>query len=63
MEGGRRIVMHEFPKKDIGYPEDMGRRARRFSVRGYIINLPRRDVRAAVLDRLSDGTECADCAA
>ena len=37
MEGGRRIVSHEFPKKDLGYSEDMGRKLTEFSVRGYII--------------------------
>ena len=36
-ESGRRIVTHEFPKKDLPYSEDMGRRAVEFSVRGYII--------------------------
>jgi prophage DNA circulation protein len=40
VENGRRIVVHEFPKKDIPYPEDMGRRARQFTVRGYCITYP-----------------------
>jgi hypothetical protein len=39
-ENGRRIVTHEFPKKDLPYSEDMGRRAIEFSVRGYIIQYP-----------------------
>jgi hypothetical protein len=39
-ESGRRIVTHEFPKKDLPYAEDMGRRAIEFSVRGYIIAYP-----------------------
>lgn len=39
-ESGRRIVMHEFPKKDLPYGEDMGRRAIEFTVRGYIIQFP-----------------------
>jgi hypothetical protein len=39
-ESGRRIVVHEFPKKDIPYSEDMGRRARAFTVRGYCITYP-----------------------
>ena len=37
---GRRIVAHEFPKKDIPYSEDMGRRIRRFAVTAYIIYSP-----------------------
>jgi prophage DNA circulation protein len=40
-ESGRRIVNHEFPKRDVPYAEDMGRRAREFTVRGYIIVYPR----------------------
>jgi prophage DNA circulation protein len=36
-ENGRRIVVHEFPKKDTPYAEDMGKRAIEFSVRGYCI--------------------------
>jgi len=40
LENGRRIVVHEFPKKDTPYPEDMGRRAKMFSVRGYCITYP-----------------------
>ena len=34
---GRRIVLHEFPKRDIPLAEDMGRAAHRFSVTGYVI--------------------------
>jgi DNA circularisation protein N-terminus len=40
-EGGRRIVVHEFPKKDLPYSEDMGRSATTFTVRGYCIVYPR----------------------
>jgi prophage DNA circulation protein len=39
-DSGRRIVTHEFPKRDIPYAEDMGRRVREFTVRGYIIVYP-----------------------
>jgi hypothetical protein len=39
-EGGRRIVVHEFPKKEWPYAEDMGRKATEFTVRGYIIQFP-----------------------
>jgi hypothetical protein len=35
--GGRRIVTHQFPKRDMPYSEDMGRRATEFMVRGYVI--------------------------
>jgi prophage DNA circulation protein len=39
-DGGRRLVVHEFPKKDRPYAEDMGRRAYGFTVRGYVIAYP-----------------------
>lgn len=35
--GGRRVAPHEFPKKDVGYAEDMGKRLKRFRVTGYVI--------------------------
>ena len=63
-ECGRRIVLHEFPKRDIPYAEDMGRRVKEFSVRGYCITFPvdtnidlyRRDYRIA-RDKLIDALE------
>lgn len=36
-EGGRRNEPHEFPKRNQGLTEDMGRRLRIFPVDGYII--------------------------
>jgi prophage DNA circulation protein len=39
-EGGRRIVEHEFPKRDLPYAEDLGRKAQEFTVRGYFITYP-----------------------
>jgi prophage DNA circulation protein len=39
-DNGRRIVIHEFPKKEEPYSEDMGRHAKKFSVRGYCITYP-----------------------
>jgi prophage DNA circulation protein len=40
-ESGRRIVEHEFPKKDLPYAEDMGRHYREFTIRGYCMVFPR----------------------
>lgn len=37
---GRRIVEHEYPKRDDPYAEDMGRRAKRFAITAYIIQSP-----------------------
>jgi prophage DNA circulation protein len=50
-ESGRRIVVHEFPKKEVPYSEDMGRRAVTFSVRGYCIVYPHEDASAPDLYR------------
>jgi len=64
-ESGRRVVTHEFPKKDLPYSEDMGRRAIEFSVRGYCVQfvtdanaLYQRDYttpRDELMDRLETG--------
>lgn len=35
--GGRRVVLHEYPKKDTPYAEDMGRAATRYQITGYLI--------------------------
>jgi prophage DNA circulation protein len=39
-ENGRRIITHEFPKKEQPYSEDMGRRAKSFTIRAYCITSP-----------------------
>ncbi len=39
---GRRGVIHEYPKRNDPYAEDMGRSARRFQFSGYLIYKPRR---------------------
>lgn len=42
---GRRVVTHEYPQRDIPFSEDLGRKARRFTITGYLVgpsyNLPR----------------------
>jgi prophage DNA circulation protein len=40
IESGRRIVEHEYPKRDLPYSEDMGHRAFTWEIRGYIICYP-----------------------
>jgi prophage DNA circulation protein len=67
-ESGRRIAVHEFPKKEDPYSEDMGKRAISFSVRGYCVVYPHdsgsdlllyrrdyRDARDALQERLETG--------
>jgi len=34
---GRRTVLHEYPKRDDPYAEDLGRHARRYQIVGYVI--------------------------
>lgn len=34
---GRRVVTHEYPQRDVPFSEDLGRKARRFSVTGYLV--------------------------
>jgi len=35
--GGRRGVVHEFPKQDLPFVEDMGRKARSFNLEAYVL--------------------------
>jgi len=35
--GGRRVALHQYPKRNIPYAEDMGRTANSFTVQGYLI--------------------------
>jgi hypothetical protein len=39
-EGGRRVVEHQFPKKEDPFGEDMGREAQSFSIRAYYATFP-----------------------
>lgn len=39
---GRRGVVHEYPKRNTPYAEDMGRHVRRFQISGYLIYRPRK---------------------
>jgi prophage DNA circulation protein len=56
---GRRIQTHEFPKRDVPWSEDMGRRAKRFPVTAYIIGTnytAARDQLIAQLEKEGTGT-------
>jgi len=37
IDGGRRIVVHEFPLSELPYNEDMGQQARRFELEAYVV--------------------------
>lgn len=56
--GGRRAIVHQYPKRNVPYSEDMGRSARRFAVNGYLIGpnyLLLRDILIAALERNGPG--------
>jgi prophage DNA circulation protein len=36
-QGGRRVALHEYPKRNVPYAEDMGKKALHFIVQGYLI--------------------------
>lgn len=58
--GGRRVVVHEFPFRDDPFLEDLGRKARRFRVEGYVIGddyLVQRDALLAALEDTSEPGE------
>ena len=40
-DSGRRLVVHEFPKRERPYVEDMGKRTLAYTVRGYVIQYMR----------------------
>ena len=48
--GGRRIQTHEYPGRDEPFSEDLGRRARQFSVEAYIVGDDYMERRDALLD-------------
>lgn len=37
---GRRVVQHEYPKREFPYAEDMGRQSMRYQMQGYVIQGP-----------------------
>jgi len=47
---GRRAVVHEYPRRDVPFTEDLGRKARRFSVRAFVIGDDYTTRRDALLD-------------
>ncbi len=61
--GGRRNVTHEFPERDTPFTEDLGRRARRWQITGYVICSPKtpdyfpaRDALVAACEAYGPGT-------
>lgn len=50
---GRRTVVHEYPKRNVPYAEDMGRSAIRYQITGYLI-LRDKGIRGNLLSQISD---------
>lgn len=50
---GRRTILHQYPQRDLPYVEDIGRKARQFTVRGFVIG----DLYHVTRDLLLDAME------
>jgi prophage DNA circulation protein len=55
LETGRRVQVHEYPQRDAPYVEDLGRKARRYDICGWLIGDDYMDQR----DRLQQAVESA----
>lgn len=49
-EQGRRVVVHEYPGRDKPYVEDLGAKARGFTLRGFVVGKDYQQARDALLD-------------
>lgn len=59
LDSGRRIEVHEFPKRNSPFPEDMGKATREFSVSAYVIGddyMAQRDALLRACEREGPGT-------
>lgn len=52
--GGRRVALHQYPKRNLPYAEDMGRAANRFTIQGYIIGPFYNDQRDQLISALEE---------
>lgn len=50
--GGRRVVLHEYPKRDEPYSEDMGRSAFRYQITGYLVGPRYNDTKRRLMKAL-----------
>lgn len=49
---GRRAVIHEYPQRDEAFPEDLGRKARQFSIEAIVIGPEYHTARDALIEAL-----------
>lgn len=52
-EQGRRVVVHEYPGRDKPYVEDLGAKARGFTLRGFVVGKDYQQARDALLDAVN----------
>jgi len=52
--GGRRVVLHEYPKRNTPFAEDMGRVAFRYQMTGYIIGPSYHEGKQALMNALDN---------
>lgn len=58
--GGRRVVVHEFPQRDVPFVEELGRRSRRFRIDGYVIGDDYVEQKTKLLGALEDTSDPGD---
>lgn len=59
LESGRRLAIHEYPKRNTPFPEDMGKATREFGVDAYVIGddyMSRRDSLLKACEREGAGS-------
>jgi prophage DNA circulation protein len=56
-DGGRRVVAHEFPLRDTGFTEDLGRATRRWRITGFVIGDGYFTARDALVEACADSGE------
>lgn len=55
--GGRRLALHEYPLRDLPYAEDIGRKAREFSIECYVLGADYMAARDRLIEALeAEGT-------
>lgn len=55
LEGGRKVISHEYPLRDEPFVEDLGRRGRIFRVHAYVVGPDYLTKRDALLEALEEG--------
>jgi prophage DNA circulation protein len=54
--GGRRVVTHEYPKRDTPFSEDMGRQTTHYQITAYLIGPRYHTVKQQLMSALDKGT-------